>query len=200
MIRWATVLVLLLLLVLTSWIHNSLREEETVQIKDRGLPDSVMWDFKRTDMDENGLPKAKLKASLMKHYPLDGSVELETPVMEIYNEDKVEPWHVTAESGWLSGDGEKLLLYGKVYIWRDEAQNDKSGDQEENKEIAKEIELITTDLKILLKEEYAETSNFVMILSGQSKVTAVGLQADFNKRNLKLLKDVRGNYDNSPKH
>jgi len=193
-IRWVTVLVLLSLLVLTSWIHNSLQEDQTVQVKDRGEPDSMMWDFKRTDMDENGLPKAKLEADLMKHYPLDGSVELESPVMEIYNEDKVKPWHVTGERGWLSGDGEKLLLYGKVYIWRDEADE---GDQEP----AKEIELITTDLKILLKEEYAETPNFVMILSGQSKVTAVGLQANFQTRNLKLLKDVRGHYDNiSPKH
>ncbi len=194
MIRWVTVLILLLLLVLTSWIHNSLQEEQTVQVKDRGEPDSIMWDFKRTDMDENGLPKAKLEADLMKHYPLDGSVELESPVMEIYNEDQVMPWHVTGERGWLSGDGEKLLLYGKVYIWRDEPNE---GDQE----AAKEIELITTDLKILLKEEYAETPNFVMILSGQSKVTAVGLQANFQTRNLKLLKDVRGHYDNiSPKH
>ena len=199
MIRWAIVLVLLLLLVLTSWIHNSLQEDDTVQIKDRGEPDSVMWEFKRTDMDENGLPKARLEADLMKHYPLDGSVELESPVMEIYNEDETPPWHVTAESGWLSGDGEKLLLYGKVYIWRDDAQSDSKDDEEVAKEIAKEIELITTDLKILLNEEYAETSNFVMILSGQSKVTAVGLQANFKTRNLKLMKDVRGHYENSAK-
>ncbi len=189
MIRWVTVLVLVLLLVLTSWIHNSLQEEQIVKVKDRGEPDSIMWDFKRIDMDENGLPKAKLEADLMKHYPLDGSVELESPVMEIYNEDQVMPWHVTGERGWLSGDGEKLLLYGKVYIWRDEVENGQP-------EIKKEIELITTDLKILLKEEYAETPNFVMIISGQSKVTAVGLQANFLTRNLKLLKDVRGHYDN----
>jgi len=197
-IRWVTVFVLLLLLVLTSWIQDSLQEKEPVKIKDRGEPDSIMWDFKRTDMNEKGLPKAKLEADLMKHYPLDDSVELERPVMEIYNEDRVLPWHITAESGWLSGDGEKLLLYGKVYIWRDEFHQ--KGENSVH-ETAREIELITTDLKILLKEEYAETANFVMILSKHSKVTAVGLQANFQTRNLKLLKDVRGHYEktNSPK-
>lgn len=196
MIRWVTVLVLLLILVLTSWIHNSLQEEDTVKVKDRGEPDSMMWDFKRTDMDENGLPKAKLEAELMKHYPLDDSVELEAPVMEIYNEKNVMPWHVTGERGWLSGDGEKLLLYGKVYIWRNKTPKSKDSGEK----LVKEIEMITTDLKILLKEEYAETPNFVMILRGQSKVTAIGMQANFKNRNLKLLKDVRGHYDNTPKH
>ncbi len=194
MIRWITVVVLLLILVLTSWIHNSLQQDDTVKVKDRGEPDSIMWDFKRTDMDENGLPKAKLEADLMKHYPLDDSVELEAPVMEIYNEQNVMPWHVTAERGWLSGDGEKLLLYGKVYIWRNEVPMDTAT----NTEPVKEVEMITTDLKILLKEEYAETVNFVMILSGQSKLTAIGMQANFKNRNLKLLKDVRGHYDNTP--
>lgn len=187
MIRWTTVIVLLLLLVLTTWIQNSLKVEETVQVRDRGEPDSIMWDFRRTDMGVDGRPKARLEADVMKHYALDGSVELESPVMEIYNKEKVKPWHVTAESGWLSGDGEKLFLYGKVYIWRDKSGQDTASE--------KEIELITTDLKILLEEEYAETSNFVMILSGQSKVTAVGMQADFKKRHLKLLKDVRGHYE-----
>ncbi len=196
MIRWATILVLLLILVLTSWIHSSLQEEDRVLVKDRGEPDSVMWDFKRTDMDENGLPKAKLQAELMKHYPLDDSVELEVPVMQIYNEKHVMPWHVTGERGWLSGDGEKLLLYGKVYIWRNETPKSEG----DGGELVKEIEMITTDLKILLKEEYAETPNFVMILRGQSKVTAIGMQVNFKNRNLKLLKDVRGHYDNTPKH
>lgn len=197
MIRWATVLILLLLLVLTSWIQSSLQEEDVMQVKDRGIPDSVMWDFVRTDMNEGGLPKTRLEADIMKHYPLDGSVELENPVMEFYNDDNVSPWHVTAETGWLSGDGEKLFLYGKVYIWRNESESDIGAGI---KESVKEIELITTDLKILLKEEYAETSNFVMILRGQSKVTAVGMQANFKKRNLKLLKDVRGHYEKSSMH
>ncbi len=191
MIRWITVFVLLLLLVLTSWIQNSLQEEDVVKVKDRGEPDSIMWDFRRTDMDENGKLKTQLDADLMKHFPLDGSVELERPVIQIYNKDETLPIHVTAENGWLSGDGEKLFLYGKVYIWRD-----KEG---ANPDIAKDMEVITTDLKILLKGDYAETSNFVMMIQGQTQVTAVGMQANFEKQNLKLLKDVRGHYDNSPK-
>jgi len=190
-IRWASVIVLLLILVLTSWIHNTLQEEVNVEIKDRGEPDSIMWNFKRTDMDERGLPKARLMADLMRHYPLDDSIELERPVMEIYNEDGTPPWHVTADSGWLSGDGEKLLLYGRVYIWRNTTETTKD-------EAEKMIELITTDLSILLDEEYAETSNFVMILGRNYKVTAVGMQANFRKRNLKLLKDVRGHYEKLP--
>ncbi|MFK8067327.1 MAG: LPS export ABC transporter periplasmic protein LptC [Gammaproteobacteria bacterium] len=192
MTRWIIVSVLLFLLVLTSWIQNSLQEEDVVKVKDRGEPDSIMWDFRRSDMDESGKLKTQLDADLMKHFPLDGSVELERPIMEIYNKDETLPIHVTAESGWLSGDGEKLFLYGKVYIWRD-----KEGAQPE---AAKEMEVITTDLKILLKGDYAETSNFVMMIQGQTKVTAVGMQANFEKQNLKLLKDVRGHYDNSPKH
>lgn len=196
MLRWATLIVLLLLLVLTSWIHNSLQDEGgAIETRDRGEPDSMMWDFKRIDMDEKGLPKARLTADLMKHYPHDDSVELEHPAMEIYNEDKVLPWQITAERGWLSGDGEKLLLYGKVYIWRDQAQQDQHSVQ-----TRKEIELITTDLRILLKEEYAETDNFVMIISPAAKVTAVGLQANLKKRNLKLLSKVRGRYEDSAKH
>lgn len=193
MIRWTTVFVLLLLLVLTSWIQNSLHEDEAVQVKDRGEPDSIMWDFRRTDMGEDGLINMRLDADLMKHYPLDGSVELESPVMEIHRKDEILPMNVKAESGWLSGDGEKLFLYGKVYIWRDEQEV-------KDQETLKEIEIITTDLKVLLKENYAETSNFVMIIKGKTQVTAVGMRANFEKGNLKLLKDVRGHYDKSPKH
>ncbi len=190
MARWVTILVLVVVVLLTSWVHTSLQKENmATQVKDRGEPDSIMWNFKRTDMDLDGLPKARLEADVMKHFPLDDSVDLESPVMEIYNEEGVMPWHITAERGWLSGDGEKLLLYGEVYIWRDQPNA--------SKETPKEIEMITTDLKILIDEEYAETDNFVMILSPSSKVTAVGLQANLQKRQLKLLNQVRGRYENT---
>ena len=191
MARWASLIVLVIILALTSWVHTSLQKETAaLSVKDRGEPDAIMWNFKRTDMDLDGLPKAKLEADLMKHYPIDDSVDLEQPAMEIYNEEGVMPWKITADRGWLSGDGEKLLLYGDVYIWRDQAGA--------AAEAAKEIELITTDLKILIDEEYAETDNFVMILTPSSKVTAVGLQANLQKRQLKLLNQVRGRYDNTP--
>lgn len=134
-------------------------------------------------MADDGRPKQRLKAEKMVHFPDDDSTELTKPRLTIYDSAH-PPWLVTSENGWVSGDGEILLLQGEVQIDRDEARG------------VEPIHILTSDLKVRPRENYAETSKDVDVRSRGERVRARGMQAWFNKPiHIKLLAMVRGHYE-----
>ena len=58
-------------------------------------------------MDIAGRPARSLSARELRHYPNDDSSEVDLPVLVIYTADG-PPWTIRSETGWVSGDGERL--------------------------------------------------------------------------------------------
>jgi lipopolysaccharide export system protein LptC len=134
---------------------------------DRGrLPDYTVEQFTATTMDLTGRPARNLTAREMRHYPDDDSNELDGPVLVLHRPDG-PPWDIRAERGWVSGDGEQVLLHGQVVA-------DRPGSGE-----ARPIRLQTSELRVRPRQEYAETAMPVEITSEGDWLRATGMQVWF---------------------
>jgi lipopolysaccharide export system protein LptC len=184
--RWGLVLVLVVLLGISVLLRDRVadRVQSPTVISDY-RPDSTMENFTRWAMDEQGVPKSRLKARFMAHFPHDDSSEFEQPQVELYR-TVGKPWHVIAESAWVDGSGDVMILYGEVTIWR---ENDDGS----------RLELITRDLKILLDNEYAETEHPVSLIDKSSVIDAVGMRADFSKNRIEFMDEVKSRHVPSKK-
>jgi lipopolysaccharide export system protein LptC len=183
---WWSTLLLVGLGAFTFWLWQRLDEGDGVAAQVRPhKPDYYIEKMIRNSMDKNGELRNILHAERVVHYPDDDSTELSKPRMEIYN-GRSQPWHVVSDSGWVSSGNEVVLLKGDVEIWR----LDDDG--------RRELEVLTTELRVLPKEKYAETDNAATITSQGTVTKTVGMRANFAHDRLELLNNVRTRYEMVP--
>ena len=161
------------------WIWRQIEDEMQVPAPlGRHEPDYYLVDMVRHSMDRNGELQNILIADRVYHYPDDDSTELARPRMEIYN-DTASPWQVVAESGTIKSNSELVLLHGKVEIWRlDDAGK-------------REFEILTSEMRVFPKVQYAETDNAATIKSPSAVTKTKGFKANFAHNRLELLERVR---------
>lgn len=141
-------------------------------------PDYYIVDMVRHTMDKQGELQNVLIADRVYHYPDDDSTELARPRMEIYN-DTASPWQVIAERGTVKSNGELVLLHGKVEIWRPDDDGER------------EFEILTSELRVFPKVQYAETDRAATLKSRGSVTRTRGFRANFSHNHLELLARVR---------
>jgi lipopolysaccharide export system protein LptC len=182
----ATAVFFIVLGALTFWVWQQLDEDDDgVSPPSVHEPDYYIEDMVRNTLDETGALKNVLYADLVTHYPDDDSTELSRPRMEIYNGNS-EPWYVVAENGWVGSGSEVVLLHGEVEIWR----QDEAG--------RREFEVITSELRVLPKEQYAETDDPATITSETTVTKTIGMRANFAHDRLELLQQVRSRHEVNP--
>lgn len=183
---WPVALFFAALGALTFWVWQQLDDDDGgAQPARAHEPDYYIEDMVRNTLDETGALKNVLYADLVTHYPDDDSTELSRPRLEIYN-GRSEPWYVIAETGWVSSGSEVVLLHGEVEIWR---QNDAG---------LREFEVLTTELRVLPKEQYAETDDPATITSETTVTKTIGMRANFAHDRLELLKQVKSRHEVNP--
>jgi len=172
-------LVTVLLSAASFWLWRTLGEDETTtQAAGPHEPDYYLVDMVRHSMNEQGELENVLIADRVYHYPDDDSTELARPRMEIYN-DSASPWQVVAERGTIKSGTELVLLHGKVEIWR----LDDAGERE--------FEILTSELRVFPKVQYAETDKAATIKGPGSVTRTRGFRANFSHNRLELLERVR---------
>lgn len=177
--RWKPAFVLLLLAAGSAWLLNNLTGTDTTKTEVIGHdPDYYMENFTTTTMEEDGSLKNILSADYMAHYPDNDTTELHGPRLEVFRKDGA-PVNIVAEKGWVTEGDEVILLSGNVKFWQD----DKDGNRK--------IEIITTDVRILPKQEYAETDKPVKLISRRTTVNATGVRAYFDESRIELLNNVQ---------
>ena len=145
--------------------------------------DYYLSEFTSTEMDTEGRPAKRLKAQRMSHFKDDDSTELVSPRLTIY-EPQRPPWQVVSETGWVSPDGEVVLLRGEVHIDRAAGQD------------VRPLNVVTRDLRVQPKHNYAETDQPATLISGENRIDTVGVQAWFSTpAHFKFLSRVRGHYE-----
>ena len=176
---WLPTVVLIGLAVASSiWLARLGSTGTVVERFEGRAPDFTMEEFEVTSMGEDGTPLRRLSAAYMAHFIDTETKELNHPHLVVYRAD-AEPWHVASERGWVSADNEVLMLLGKVNIWR-------------NKPDGKpEIHIETEDLKVLPREEYAETELPVSISTPESLTHGTGMRAYLGESRVQLLSNVR---------
>lgn len=152
-----------------AWWWQSTQVAETpVPITRERLPDYRAENLAAITMDETGRPTRRLSAERLRHYADDDSSEFDRPTLVVYRPDG-QPWHIHSETGWASGDGERVWLHGQVHA-------DRQGDGE-----VKPVHLTTSELLIRPRQEYAETTMPVEIVSLDDRLNSTGMQVWFGE-------------------
>ncbi len=186
MTTWITAFTTLAVGILSFWLWQNLDQEEiALRQPDPHELDYYIEDMTRTTTGIEGELKNVLHAVLVEHFPDDDSTELASPHLEIYN-GQVEPWHVVAERGWVSSGNDVVLLHGEVEIWRLGGEGQRV------------YQVITSELRLLPKEQYAETDNPTTIIGPSTVTHAIGMRANFAHDRLELLDQVRSTHEVKP--
>lgn len=172
-------LVSLALSAASYWAYQLLVEETTPELVERRhTPDYYIIDMVRHTMDKKGDLQSVLMADEVYHYADDDSTELARPRMEIYNET-AKPWQVVAERGTIKTNADLIMLHGRVEIWRLDDEGER------------EFEMLTSELRVFPRVQYAETDNAATIRSLGSVTKTKGFRANFEHNRLELRERVR---------
>ena len=180
---WLTTLAVVLLSIASFWmLHRLELEERNAAARRMHQPDYYIDNMVRRTLGAEGQLANVLRAERLEHFPDDDSTQLASPHLEIYN-GTVEPWHVVAERGWVSSGNEVVLLHGPVEIWR----QDKAG--------KRVFQVLTSELRVLPKEQYAESAQPTTIIAPATVSHSVGMRANFAHEHLELLNQVRARHE-----
>ncbi len=172
-----------MLALLSWWLQHMYREREAEISVAENSPDFFSAGYYKKEMDLQGVPKSELTADKMQHFKVDGSIHLDRPRMTLFNPNAA-PWLIESESGIMAADGDNLQLNGHTVISR-EASKDASA-----------LKVITSDLRVKLSSNYAETSAWADIIHPPNQTSGLGMQTTFAAPiHLKLLAKVKGRYE-----
>ena len=160
----------------SAWFLKYVTEEHPgVAVQVYHDPDYYMEDFTTLSMEKDGRPKNKLYAVYMAHYPDDDTTELLQPKMEIYRTGR-PPLFITAKSGWVTSNNEVVLLKGNVRLWEDDELGRRT------------LQVDTTEVRVLMDDQYAETDQPATIVSNHSTVKGSGLRAYLKENRVEVLR------------
>lgn len=135
-----------------------------------------------TTMGPDGMPARTLSAEHVRHFGDDDTTELENPRLTVHQGES-PAWEVYAASGWISADGNLVLLDGEVQI-------DRAGGRD-----SRPVHIRTRNLRVQPRQDYAETDEQVSVRSDQDWIDATGMQAWLRQPSrIKFLADVKGFY------
>jgi lipopolysaccharide export system protein LptC len=105
---------------------------------------------------------------------------IDEPRLTVF-QDTEPPWEIRASDALVSTDGELVLLRGEVLIEREAGADNRP------------LRLVTRELRVQPRQDYAETDAAVRVDSDPDWVEAVGMQAWLRPPSrLKLLSQVNG--------
>ncbi len=181
--NWVPAAVLVVLAVASSlWLADLGQPPGEVKRFAGRAPDLTMRGFEVTSMGEDGNPLRRLSATYMAHFRDTDTKELTQPHLVIYQEG-AEPWNIASERGLVSAGNDVLMLLGQVSIWRDRPDG------------KREITIETEDLRVLPREDYAETELPVRISTPESFTRGTGMRAYLGESRVQLLSEVKTTID-----
>ncbi len=136
-----------------------------------------MHDLTTITMNQDGSPKNKLFADYMAHYPDDDTTELIKPKIEMFQPEK-PPITITADKGWVTKDNEAILLIGETTLTQLDAEG------------ARKLRIITSDVRVLVDQEYIETDKATTILGKKTIIKSTGMNAYLGENRIELLTNV----------
>lgn len=168
----------------TWWLAGIfMPDEEPAAPQTRGTIDYYSKNLSRTQMDENGKPKQLLFAVNLTHYVDQDRTELARPVLTLYGEDG-PPWVIHSDTAIMPGDGDTIFLNGNVLILREQDDNGRT------------LKIVTQSARVQPDNNYAETDEFIQVLSPPDELTGKGAQVHFgDDLKVTILSDVRRKHE-----
>jgi lipopolysaccharide export system protein LptC len=167
---------------ITFWLDRIVQLSETAAPSARRHdPDFKVDNFTVTRMSPEGKPVSVLSARKMIHFPDDQTTELEAPRFEQRPPD-APVVRVRADRGTVSKDGEQVRVRDNVVVVRE-------GDGKREP-----LEVRTSELLILPKEEIVSTEAPVTILEGGARLEGTGMEVRSKSREFRLDARVKAEF------
>jgi LPS export ABC transporter protein LptC len=167
---------------MTSWLTYYTYGKPAFSIAStNNQPDAYMENVVALILDKQGKPSMKIVAPKMTHYNERDTTHLTTPTFTIYRKSP-NPWYIQSKYAKALNGTEQVHFSDHVVIHH-------------AADITNPSTLIRTDtLLVKPKAQTAETSDKITMEQPHLTVNAVGLFADLNSGDIKLISNAQGTY------
>jgi lipopolysaccharide export system protein LptC len=184
---WLVVIILVILFVTLEYSNTeNLIGAQEADIKI--FPHSYITNVEMRQYDREGNIHYQMNTPLIRHFQVDdkpGNQDyslFNTPVFMVVNDPQKPGWFVTAQEGRLDNNDTWFTLTQDVMARQ---TSEKQG----------ETTISTTDLRLNLQDQFAETNKAVTMRAAQSEITAMGMRADMKREHIEFLSNVKGTYE-----
>jgi len=145
------------------------------------LPDAFMEDVTALIMNKLGKPRMKIVTPKLVHFADQDTTRLTSPQLTLYRQSP-EPWYITSKYATASLGVDKVDFFDEVTIHH-------AADQHNPATLIK-----TSALTVYPNKQTAETNALITLVQPSITIKAVGMFADMNTGNIKLLSATKGEY------
>jgi lipopolysaccharide export system protein LptC len=170
---------------LSSWSIFLSKKVNITSSNSSSQPDAFMENVIATIINKEGLRSLLIESPRMVHYSENDTTFIESPHITVYR-DSPQPWHINSDYAKATKGIDKLFFWSNVIIHH---PHDSSTPITTFK---------TTTLTVFPHEKIAQTSDEVTLSQPETVVHAIGMTANFNNGEVKLLSQARGEY--APSH
>lgn len=186
-VAWVPALLMAALAALTWWLDQTVQPlAATKPPGTRNDPDFMVDNFSAMRMNEDGSPRYSIVARRMVHYLGDNSAVLDHPFLTHLDPEK-GPVSIKANQGVMENNGENAFFSGDVQV--------KRAAYGQNAEMA----MFTSFLHVIPDKDLVKTDREVTLVSGNSTLKSVGLEFNNKTRELRLLSNVKGQFETPAK-
>ncbi len=163
------------------WLLQMMQKQnQTIaQPTNRGEPDYLVENFHFVRTSSTGQAAYLLSGAALVHHPLDNSADIRQPTAKNFKPNQAV-LTLTAEQGKIFDDNQHIQLRGKVDISRPATAQ------------AQALHLETESLLITTENDTMQTDDPVKMTIGNITLRSVGMIADQNKGEIRLLHQVHG--------
>lgn len=186
-----TILAGLLIMLTLTWLAPT--PISSVKKWPNNVPQWFSTETTSTKMAATGKPEQIVSATKLFHYEQQKETEIIEPRATIFNTEST-PWQMKADRGIAKHENaleemKELDLYGNVIIWREADQTHAFS------------EMTTEFLQFFPEDNIVKTDVLVNFKYGQHSTSSLGLEADLDTQQVKLLNTVNSQYvpnENNP--
>lgn len=170
----------LVLLIGFLWVYiDKDTTPSLVKVKSSKEPDFFMRNMRTLNYDQTGQLEQTLTANKLDSYSKGKRSNLQNPAIDLYHQQTEPTWQITAKSGIVRNQGNRVDLNKNVVIHN----TDNS------------YQLNTEALTVYPEKNIAENNKLTTILSPQGTTTAQGIKTDLNQEHTILKNNVTGQYN-----
>lgn len=178
-----TLISLLITLGVTTAVFLTLSHYPATNSKknDATLPDGYMEGVNAVILDKVGKVSMKIVTPKMVHYAEDDKTNFTEPQLTVYHQSP-NPWFITSKIATATQGIDNVVFKQDVTIHHPADFNNPA------------TVIKTTTLTVHPNDSTAETTELITMIQPNSIMKAVGMFADMNSGNIKLLSQAKGEY------
>lgn len=179
-----TIMSILMTLALTTAVVMSLAYHTSTlpKVDESKLPDGYMEVVEATILDKNGKVSMKIVTPKMIHFAKGDTTDFVEPQLTLFHQSPT-PWFITSKTAVAQHGIDQVLFHQDVTVHRPADFNNPA------------TVIKTISLLVHPNDKTAETSDPITMTQPNTIINAVGMFADMNTGNIKLLSQAKGEYD-----